>query len=154
MAHDIAEWLDGLGLGQYAQAFADSEIDFDVLSKLSDDDLKELGLTLGARRRLGTAIEALSSEEHRTQPVSPPARGTELHPTEAERQSYRASGAWSVRLTFGIFKASARRNDRRLDIQKSDVRDQSLGCHLKRSSAYLRDVGTDGFFRQRRHRRV
>ena len=76
MAHDIAEWLDGLGLGQYAQAFADSEIDFEVLSKLSDDDLKELGLTLGARRRLGTAIEALSSEEHRTQPVSPPARGT------------------------------------------------------------------------------
>ncbi len=27
MARDIGEWLDGLGLGRYAEAFADNEID-------------------------------------------------------------------------------------------------------------------------------
>ncbi len=52
VAEDIAQWLEGLGLGQYAQAFTDSGIDFDILSRLSDDDLKDLGLTLGDRRGL------------------------------------------------------------------------------------------------------
>ena len=47
MAENIAQWLDGLGLGQYAPAFADNDIDLRVLPHLSDNDLKELGLTLG-----------------------------------------------------------------------------------------------------------
>ncbi len=47
MADDIVQWLEELGLGQYAQAFADNDIDFEVLPQLSDDNLKELGLTLG-----------------------------------------------------------------------------------------------------------
>ena len=42
MADDIARWLEGLGLSQYAQAFAENEIEFDLLPKLTDDDLKEL----------------------------------------------------------------------------------------------------------------
>jgi SAM domain (Sterile alpha motif) len=42
---DVEEWLKGLGLGQYSAAFAQNDIDFTVLGKLTDADLKELGVT-------------------------------------------------------------------------------------------------------------
>ena len=32
MAGDIAQWLEGLGLGQYAQAFAENSVELDHLS--------------------------------------------------------------------------------------------------------------------------
>ena len=38
MADDIAQWLEGLGLGQYAEAFAENDIGFDILPRLSDDN--------------------------------------------------------------------------------------------------------------------
>ena len=40
MAEDIAQWLDKLGLGQYAQAFADNGIDIEALPHLRDEDFK------------------------------------------------------------------------------------------------------------------
>jgi len=55
----IAEWLEKLGLGEYAQRFAENGIDFSVLSHLSDQDLKDLGLLLGHRRKLQAAIAGL-----------------------------------------------------------------------------------------------
>ena len=60
--NDLARWLDELGLGQYAAAFAHNDVDFDVLPHLSNQDLKELGLSLGHRKKLLTAIESLSTE--------------------------------------------------------------------------------------------
>ncbi len=38
MAEEIAQWLEGLGLGQCAQAFAENDIGFDILPRLSDDN--------------------------------------------------------------------------------------------------------------------
>ena len=59
---NIAAWLDGLGLGQYAQAFHDNEIDERVLPSLTAEDLKDLGVQLvGHRRRLLDAIAALGT---------------------------------------------------------------------------------------------
>src|SRR5262252_5509285 len=59
---DIAAWLDGLGLGQYEQAFRDNEIDERVLPSLTAEDLKDLGVKLvGHRRRLLDAIAALGT---------------------------------------------------------------------------------------------
>ncbi len=86
MTEEIAQWLEGLGLGQYSQAFAETDIDFEVLPRLSDDNLKELGLTLGHRLRLQAAIEALSTDEPPTRPVAPPAREPEPQAAEAERR--------------------------------------------------------------------
>ena len=43
---DIEGWLIGLGLGQYAPAFLENQIDDAVLPKLTAEDLKELGLSL------------------------------------------------------------------------------------------------------------
>ena len=50
-------WLDGWGLGQLASRLADQDVDLDTLRHLTEDDLKELGLTIGLRRRLMHAIE-------------------------------------------------------------------------------------------------
>ena len=44
MARDISEWLEQLGLGEYAEAFAKNRIKFDHLADLSEDDLRELGV--------------------------------------------------------------------------------------------------------------
>jgi class 3 adenylate cyclase/tetratricopeptide (TPR) repeat protein len=60
---DIGQWLGGLGLGQYAQAFADNDIDAAMLPGLSDADLKEIGVrSLGHRKRLLAAIADLAGE--------------------------------------------------------------------------------------------
>ena len=54
----IADWLQKLGLGQYAQRFAENEIDVSVLSHLTDQDLKDIGVPLGPRRKILAAITA------------------------------------------------------------------------------------------------
>ena len=56
----IADWLEKLGLGQYAQRFAENDIDFDLLSDLTDHDLEKIGVTsVGHRRKLLRAIANL-----------------------------------------------------------------------------------------------
>jgi class 3 adenylate cyclase len=56
----IAEWLEKLGLGEYAQRFSENGIDFSVLSHLTDQDLKDLGFLLGHRRKMQAAIAELA----------------------------------------------------------------------------------------------
>lgn len=59
---DVADWLKSLGLGQYARAFADNEVDAGLLRSLTADDLKDLGVVaVGHRRRLLDAIANLRS---------------------------------------------------------------------------------------------
>ena len=53
----VADWLEKLGLVQYAERFAENDIDFALFTRLTDADLKELGITsLGHRKRLLEAI--------------------------------------------------------------------------------------------------
>jgi class 3 adenylate cyclase/predicted ATPase len=54
---DIVAWLESWGLGQLASRLAEQDIDLHALRHLTEDDLKELGLTIGLRRRLMHAIE-------------------------------------------------------------------------------------------------
>ncbi|HXW29714.1 MAG TPA: adenylate/guanylate cyclase domain-containing protein, partial [Xanthobacteraceae bacterium] len=80
---DVRAWLEALGLGQYARAFAENDIDFTVLSQLTDTDLKELGVTsLGHRKRLLTAIGAIARPATPAMPTAP-TTGT---PTGERRQ--------------------------------------------------------------------
>ncbi|MDA9433181.1 adenylate/guanylate cyclase domain-containing protein [Bradyrhizobium sp. CCBAU 51627] len=55
----IAEWLGKLGLGQYAERFAQNGIDVDVLPELMDEDFDKLGVLLGHRRKMLRAIADL-----------------------------------------------------------------------------------------------
>lgn len=57
---NIAEWLHGLGLERYSQAFQDGEVTPEVLPELTEDDLRELGLPLGPRKTVLKAIHALA----------------------------------------------------------------------------------------------
>jgi class 3 adenylate cyclase len=59
----VADWLEKLGLGQYAQRFVENDISFSVLPDLTDQDLKEIGVSLGHRRQLLRAISKLTSHE-------------------------------------------------------------------------------------------
>jgi class 3 adenylate cyclase len=60
----IADWLEKLNLGQYAQRFAENDIDFRILPDLTDQDLKDLGVaSLGHRRLLLRAITELKVEK-------------------------------------------------------------------------------------------
>src|SRR5215472_312390 len=56
---DIAEWLASIGLSEYAQRFADNAIDLSVIRDLTEQDLKDLGVLLGHRRRILRAIAEL-----------------------------------------------------------------------------------------------
>jgi class 3 adenylate cyclase len=86
MAEDIAQWLNGLGLGRYAQAFADNGIDMEALPHLRDADFERLGVLLGHMRRLQAAIEVRSADEPPTRAVPPPGQESEPQPAEAERR--------------------------------------------------------------------
>jgi len=55
----VADWLASIGLSEYAQRFADNAIDLSVICDLTEQDLKELGVLLGHRRKLLRAIAEL-----------------------------------------------------------------------------------------------
>jgi class 3 adenylate cyclase/predicted ATPase len=57
----IAEWLGSLGLSEYAGRFAEHRIDLSILQDLTDQDLKDLGVVLGDRRRMLRAIAELAA---------------------------------------------------------------------------------------------
>lgn len=80
MARDIDQWLERIGLAKYAALFAENEVDLEVLSDLTEQDLKDLAIPLGHRKKLLKAIAALHREGEAACPrvespaVSPPAR--------------------------------------------------------------------------------
>lgn len=55
-SQDLGVWLKSIRMGKYLQVFIENEIDVDVLSELTDADLKELEIPLGSRRRLLKAV--------------------------------------------------------------------------------------------------
>src|SRR5271157_1419123 len=84
----IADWLKTLGLGQYAQRFAENDINFAILPDLTDQDLKELGVSsLGHRRQLLRAIAKLNEVEPLTpKPTAAAAASVASHDTAERRQ--------------------------------------------------------------------
>jgi hypothetical protein len=54
--HQIADWLNQLGMSEYAQRFAENDIEIDILNELTDQDFDRLGVSLGHRRRMLRAI--------------------------------------------------------------------------------------------------
>src|SRR4051794_16311248 len=60
--NDLRDWLCGNNLEQYADAFEANDIDLDILADLNDNDLAQLGLSLGNRRRLLKAIAARAAD--------------------------------------------------------------------------------------------
>jgi class 3 adenylate cyclase len=89
----LAEWLEKLGMTEYAQRFAENRIDFSVLPDLTDQDLKDLGVFLGDRRKLLRAIAKLDAMPEAVtlmpQPASTPSIATEQPVRVGEESSER-----------------------------------------------------------------
>src|SRR4051794_27340055 len=86
---DVAAWLRGLGLEQYAPAFRDNDVDGEVLPELTADDLISIGvISVGHRRKLLAAIAALGTEsETVTQSATSATSNATSHPAvDAERR--------------------------------------------------------------------
>ena len=52
----VADWLKALGMSEYAERFAENDIDVEVLSELTDKDFDRLGVSIGHRRKIMRAI--------------------------------------------------------------------------------------------------
>ena len=85
----IADWLDKLGMSEYAQRFAENDIDFEVLTELTDTDFDRLGVSIGHRRMMIRAIRefAASPVSARTERPASAATAVEAAPKDtAERR--------------------------------------------------------------------
>ena len=91
---DIQSWLAELGLDKFLPTFTEAEIDFETLTDLEADDLKDLGLPLGPRRKVWAAIKRLTEPSATPAPTPADAGGfssthpstASITPSEAERR--------------------------------------------------------------------
>jgi class 3 adenylate cyclase len=82
---EIADWLTKLGLPEYAGAFAENGIDVSVLPHLTDQDLKDIGVLLGHRRKMLAAIAQLAGPPSATLEPAPRLE-PKAHDTAERRQ--------------------------------------------------------------------
>ena len=108
----IADWLEKLGMSEYAQRFAENKIDVSVLRHLTDQDLKDIGVPLGhgknARGRQRPRGTTPVTTEHRRRAEgprhrrAPPGHGHVRCATSAPRSTptarvIQSSAKWSRR---------------------------------------------------------
>jgi class 3 adenylate cyclase len=83
----IADWLEKLGMSEYAQRFAENDIDFAILPDLTDQDLEKIGVaSLGHRRKLLRAIAELTGGQRNKTKPSTEAVATAAPQETAERR--------------------------------------------------------------------
>jgi hypothetical protein len=70
----IADWLEKLGMSEYAQRFAENGIEVAALPHLTDQDLKDIGVLLGHRRRQHPSLHPQSSRSLKAAPSVPDKR--------------------------------------------------------------------------------
>ena len=81
----FAGWLREIGLESYESIFADNDIDFSVARELSEVDIKELGLSLGHRKKFLSALSALDFAPD-VGTTALPAQDAQPSPTGERRQ--------------------------------------------------------------------
>ena len=86
MTEDISRWLEELGLGKYADVFAKNEVDASVLPDLTADDLADMAIPVGSRRKILRAIAALAPAVDDAAQAHPKSDHSRSLPAEAERR--------------------------------------------------------------------
>ena len=66
----IADWLEKLGMSEYAQRFAENDIDVEVLNELTDKDFDRLGVSIGHRRKIMRAIREVAPSSYSDVPLT------------------------------------------------------------------------------------
>jgi hypothetical protein len=93
----IGEWLDKLGMSEYAELFAENKINISALRYLTDQDLKDIGIPLGHRRIMQAAISQLAGAAGPA--ASEASEGIEQKPQDtAERRQVTVSGRFDSAL--------------------------------------------------------
>ena len=83
----VRDWLEAIGLGQYADAFEANDIDTDLLIRLDDQLLKDIGVaSAGHRLRLRDAIAKLAPASVTQPNAASAAAATEVPVASAERR--------------------------------------------------------------------
>jgi class 3 adenylate cyclase len=82
----IADWLKKLGMSEYAEKFAENDIDMSVLPDLTDHHLKDLGVSLGHRLKMLRAIRDVSGASVAVMGPSAPVPTEPIRRDEAERR--------------------------------------------------------------------
>jgi class 3 adenylate cyclase/predicted ATPase len=80
--NELTQWLEQHGLGKYTDVFTENDVGFDVLPHLTEEHLKELGVSLGDRLRV---LKALGTLDTAPAADAPPAPAT-ASSGEAERR--------------------------------------------------------------------
>ena len=75
----IGDWLEQLGLSEYAQRFAENGISAAALRYLTDQDLKDIGVLLGHRRIMLAAIGELAGPTVAAPTIEPNIQGSAEH---------------------------------------------------------------------------
>ena len=93
MSEKVTEWLNGLGLGQYAASFKKNAIDWELLPDVDQDALKDIGVEkTGHRIRLLKAIAALQCEQSST---LSPAKNQSTNESSTRPSADENINAWS-----------------------------------------------------------
>jgi class 3 adenylate cyclase len=82
----IADWLERLGMSEYTERFVENRIDLAVLQDLTDQDLKDLGVMLGDRRKMLRAIRDLGNTSVAVTALSAPTAAEPTRQDDAERR--------------------------------------------------------------------
>ena len=82
----MEEWLRSIGLGERVAAFRNQGITLDQMADLTDEDLRELGLTIGDRKRFRRAVVALTPMEKPATGAAPAVTPPVIETTRAERR--------------------------------------------------------------------
>src|SRR6516225_869716 len=82
----IADWLKKLGMSEYINRFVENRIDLSVLPELTDQDLKDLGVLLGDRRKLLRASRDLGNASVAVTAPSTPMETEPARRDDAERR--------------------------------------------------------------------
>jgi class 3 adenylate cyclase len=82
----IADWLKKLGMSEYAGRFAENDIDMAVLPDLTDQHLKDLGVSFGHRLKMLRAIRDLGNISVAVTAPSAPVAAEPTRQDDAERR--------------------------------------------------------------------
>ena len=85
----VRDWLEAIGLPQYADAFDANDIDMELIPQIDDQMLKDIGVSsAGHRLRIRNAIAKLATASTAAQNVASTVGATEVPAPSAERRGH------------------------------------------------------------------
>ena len=137
----ITDWLESLGLSEYAQRFAENDIDFSILADLTDQDLEKVGvISLGHRRKILRAIAELGKATAVAPALAQPAPAPRPAPPATPPPATTAEAAGERRYLTVMFCDLVGSTAISAQLDAEEWRDL-IGAYLDGASAAVTDLG-------------